>query len=134
MLRTAVGLRGIEPAQAKRCDLPIMEGHHALVFQGKRQDAADSIVIVKEWVLNPLNEYFALHDRWHTPNRKGINVQSMLTIPRFVGPEDLDTFGRRRRPPMKRGCRPIGVSVIQQMMQHYLWKATLLTLKDDETG
>lgn len=35
---------------------------------------------------------------------------------------------------MKRGCRPIGVSVIQQMMRHYLGKANLLTMKGDETG
>ena len=35
---------------------------------------------------------------------------------------------------MKRGCRPIGVSVIQLMMRHYLGKANLLTMKDDETG
>lgn len=70
MLWAAVGLRGIEPARAKRCDLKIMEGHHALVFQGKRQDAVDNLVIVKEWALNPMNEYFALHDRWHTPDPK----------------------------------------------------------------
>jgi hypothetical protein len=63
MLWAAVGLRGIEPARVKRCDLKIMEGHHALVFQGNRQDAVDNLGIVKEWVLNPMNEYFALHDR-----------------------------------------------------------------------
>ena len=59
----------------------------------------DNLIIVKEWVLNPLNEYFALHDGWHTPDDPKRHKRPIhADHPCYIGPEDLDTIGRLRRP------------------------------------
>ena len=135
VLWCAVGLRSIELARAQRRHLAVEQGHHVLKIHGKGEDLAGKPVVVEPWVLTPLLAYLACHDQWHQPevsqrDRPLHEDHSLFCWVRGPG------FYRSRRdnPAVTRGCRPLGVRVIQNMMRAALGAAGLLTLPAGQTG
>ena len=92
-------------------------------------------MVVEPWVLTPLLAYLDCHDRWHQPdvNRPDRPVHDHHPLFCWVrGPGFYRS--RRDNSAVTRGCRPLGVRVIQNMMREALGEAGLLALPAGQTG
>ncbi|MEO7860250.1 MAG: tyrosine-type recombinase/integrase, partial [Nitrospirales bacterium] len=135
VLWCAVGLRSIELARAQRRHLGVEQGHHVLKVHGKGEDLAGKPVVVEPWVLTPLLAYLACHDRWHQPEGSRPDRPIHNDHPLFCWVRGPGFYrSRRDNPAVTRGCRPLGVRVIQNMMRAALGEAGLLTLPAGQTG
>ena len=135
VLWCAVGLRSIELARAQRRHLAVEQGHHVLKVHGKGEDLAGKPVVVEPWVLTPLLAYLAYHDQWHQPAADRPERPMHDDHPLFCWVRGPGFYrSRRDNPAVTRGCRPLGVRVIQNMMRAALGQAGLLTLPAGQTG
>ena len=135
VLWCAVGLRSIELARAQRRHLGVEQGHHVLKVHGKGEDLAGKPVVVEPWVLTPLLAYLEYHDQWHQPEIDRPDRPIHDDHPLFCWVRGPGFYrSRRDNPALTRGCRPLGVRVIQNMMRAALGEAGLLTLPAGQTG
>ena len=135
VLWCAVGLRSIELARAQRRHLAVEQGHSVLKVHGKGEDLAGKPVVVEPWVLTPLLAYLECHDRWHQPEIDRPERPIHEDHPLFCWVRGPGFYrSRRDNPAVTRGCRPLGVRVIQNMMREALGAAGLLTLPAGQTG
>ena len=135
VLWCAVGLRSIELARAQRRHLAVEQGHHVLKVHGKGEDLAGKPVVVEPWVLTPLLAYLNYHDQWHQTDVDGHDCPIHDDHPLFCWVRGPGFYrSRRDNPAVTRGCRPLGVRVIQNMMRAALGEAGLLTLPAGQTG
>jgi len=135
VLWCAVGLRSIELARAQRRHLAVEQGHHVLKVHGKGEDLAGKPVVVEPWVLTPLLAYLDCHDQWHQPEASRPDRPIHDDHPLFCWVRGPGFYrSRRDNPAVTRGCRPLGVRVIQDMMRAALGEAGLLTLPAGQTG
>jgi len=135
VLWCAVGLRSIELARAQRRHLGVEQGHSVLKVHGKGEDLAGKPVVVESWVLTPLLAYLECHDQWHQPEASQSDRPIHDDHPLFCWVRGPGFYrSRRNNPAVTRGCRPLGVRVIQNMMRAALGEAGLLTLPAGQTG
>ena len=136
VLWCAVGLRSIELARAQRRHLAVEQGHHVLKVHGKGEDLAGKPVVVEPWVLTPLLAYLDCHDvAWHQTDGQPHPCPIRDDHPLFCWVRGPGFYrSRRDNPAVTRGCRPLGVRVIQNMMRAALAEAGLLTLPAGQTG
>jgi integrase/recombinase XerC len=121
VLWCAVGLRSIELARAQRRHLDFDQGHHLLKIHGKGEDMAGKPVVLEPWVMTPLLAYLEFHDAWHQPDAKGHDRPTHDHHPLFCWARGPGFYrSRTDNLAVTRGCRPIGVRVIQNMMRTYL--------------
>ena len=135
LLWCAVGLRSIELARAQRRHLAVEQGHHVLKVHGKGEDLAGKPVVVEPWVLTPLLAYLEYHDQWHQTDGQPHPCPIHADHPLFCWVRGPGFYrSRTDNPAVTRGCRPLGVRVIQNMMRAALGDAGLLTLPAGQTG
>jgi len=135
LLWCAVGLRSVELARAQRRHLGVEQGHHVLKVHGKGEDLAGKPVVVEPWVLTPLLAYLECHDQWHQSEAHRPDRPIHDDHPLFCWVRGPGFYrSRRNNPALTRGCRPLGVRVIQNMMRAALGAAGLLTLPAGQTG
>ena len=78
-------------------------------------------VVLEPWVMGPLTAYLELHDQWHQPDLAGHARPAHDRHPLFCWTRGPGAYrSRQHNPAVTRGCRPIGVRVIQNMMRAYL--------------
>ncbi len=134
VLWCAVGLRSIELARAQRRHLDVDQGHHLLKIHGKGDDMAGKPVVLEPWVLAPLTTYLEFHDQWHQPDGAGHARPAHAHHPLFCWTRGPGAYrSRKQNPALTRGCRPIGVRVIQDMMRDSLRQAGLLDQRIGDT-
>lgn len=134
VLWCAVGLRSIELARAQRRHLDFDQGHHLLKIHGKGDDMAGKPVVLEPWVMVPLTAYLDVHDRWHQPDVEGHERPAHDHHHLFCWTRGPGSYrSRKHNPAVTRGCRAIGVRVIQNMMRHYMGQAGLLNQTVGET-
>jgi site-specific recombinase XerD len=121
VLWCAVGLRSIELARAQRRHLDVDQGHHLLKIHGKGEDMAGKPVVLEPWVMTPLIAYLDFHDHWHQLDAKGHDRPKHDQHPLFCWARGPGCYrSRTDNPAVTRGCRPIGVRVLQNMMRAHL--------------
>ena len=99
-------------------------------------DLAGQPVVVEPWVLTPLLVYLECHDAaWHQTDGQPHPCPIHDHHPLFCWVRGPGFYrSRRDNPAMTRGCRPLGVRVMQNMMRAALEEAGLLTLPAGQTG
>ncbi len=136
VLWVATGLRSIELARAQRRHLISKEGTVLLLVHGKGRDMADADapVVLKPWVLAPLNEYLDHHEGCHL-SADGPILERRPDHPLFAwlrGPGHI--YSKKRNVALLRGCRGLSARSIQKMMLEHLKAGKLYRLIDEQTG
>lgn len=134
VLWSAVGLRSIEIVRARRGDLAVLSGEHVLRLHRKGRETVqeDQLVVLKDWVLDPLRRYLELHDRSHV---RTDDDPARAFHPLFVsvGPPGCLTSRTVPRRDL-RACRSLGVKTVQNMMRRHLGLAGLRNQEFGSTG